>query len=128
MKKQAGRKLRGRAGESIAETLVALLISALALLMLAGAVSSATNAVLRSKSKMTAYYATDTAMITHGEGSAEGSEESEVPEMAYKTESGTVTIEQKEGSVSKAYDVTCYINEEFGTTAVTSFTLKPNED
>lgn len=49
MKKRLLAKLRGRAGESIAETLIALLISALALVMLAGAISSAANIVRTSK-------------------------------------------------------------------------------
>lgn len=49
-------KLRDRAGESIAETLVGLLISALALLMLAGALTSASNIVNKSKTTMGEYY------------------------------------------------------------------------
>ena len=49
-------KLRDRAGESIAETLVGLLISALALLMLAGALTSASNIVNKSKTAMEDYY------------------------------------------------------------------------
>ena len=53
------KKLRSCAGESLTETLVALLISALALLMLAGAVTSATRVITRSKDKMTQYYAAD---------------------------------------------------------------------
>ena len=53
------KKLRSRAGETLTETLVALLISALALLMLAGAVTSATRVITRSKDKMTQYYAAD---------------------------------------------------------------------
>ena len=53
------KKLRSRSGESIAETLIALLVSALALMMLAGAVSAATNVVTKSKAKMTEYYAAD---------------------------------------------------------------------
>lgn len=49
MKKRIAAKLRGRAGESIAETLIALLISALALVMLAGAISSAANMITKSR-------------------------------------------------------------------------------
>ena len=48
-------KLRGKSGESIAETLIALLISALALLMLAGAVSSAANIVTKSRAAVKTY-------------------------------------------------------------------------
>ena len=50
------KKLRSTAGESIGETLVALLISALALVMLAGAVSSASNIITRSNDAMNDYY------------------------------------------------------------------------
>lgn len=57
MKKGIAAKLKSRAGESIGETLVALLISSLALLMLAGAVSTASRVVTRSRRAMTDYYA-----------------------------------------------------------------------
>ena len=50
------KKLRSTAGESIGETLIALLISALALGMLAGAVSSASNIITRSNDAMNDYY------------------------------------------------------------------------
>ncbi len=50
------KKLRSTAGESIGETLIALLISALALVMLAGAVSSASNIITRSNDAMNDYY------------------------------------------------------------------------
>ena len=55
MRKAAAKKLRSRAGETIGETLVALLISSLALLMLAGAVSAASRAVQQSKTKIEEY-------------------------------------------------------------------------
>ncbi|MBR1560668.1 MAG: hypothetical protein IJ646_10560 [Clostridia bacterium] len=53
------KKLRSRAGESIGETLVSLLISALALMMLAGAISAAMRVVTTSNDKMTTYYQGD---------------------------------------------------------------------
>ena len=56
MKKRIMAKLLSQAGESIAETLVATLIAALALLMLAGAVSSAARMVNSSKAAVTEYY------------------------------------------------------------------------
>ena len=52
-------KLLSCAGESIGETLIALLISSLALLMLAGAISAATRIVTVSKTKMDDYYEAD---------------------------------------------------------------------
>ncbi len=53
---KAKKKLRSRAGESIAETLIATLIAALALVMLAGAISSAANMITKSKTLMDKYY------------------------------------------------------------------------
>lgn len=55
MMKRIKAKLRGRAGESIAETLIATLIAALALVMLAGAVASAANMITGSKDALSKY-------------------------------------------------------------------------
>ena len=49
-------KLGGRAGESIAETLISLLIAALALVMLAGAITTAHAVIRTSKAKLNEYY------------------------------------------------------------------------
>ena len=54
--KRALKKLRGRSGESIGETLVALLISALALVMLAAAITSATGIIRRSNEAIEQHY------------------------------------------------------------------------
>lgn len=59
-------KLRGQSGETIAETLIALLISALALTMLAGAIGAAARVVTRSENKMQAYYQANNALATPG--------------------------------------------------------------
>ena len=56
IRKAALRKLRSRAGESISETMVSVLIAALSLVMLAGAVTSASNSIAKSKEKLNAYY------------------------------------------------------------------------
>ena len=56
MKKNIWGKLSSQAGESIAETLLALLISALALLMLSGAVSAGMRMVTSSSQLMQKYY------------------------------------------------------------------------
>lgn len=55
-------KLRSQAGETIGETLIALLISALALTMLAGAISTAANLITKSEIVMTNYYGGLTAL------------------------------------------------------------------
>ena len=62
MKRRIFEKLSSKAGESIGETLVALLISALALMMLAGAVTSGMRVVTRSKDAMDGYYTVSNAL------------------------------------------------------------------
>ena len=49
-------KLSSRAGETISETLISMLIASLALVMLAGAVSSASAIITKSKDKLGDYY------------------------------------------------------------------------
>lgn len=66
MKKRIAAKLRGRAGESIAETLVAVLISALALVMLAGAISAAANVITRSRTAVNEYNEDTVVTIQNG--------------------------------------------------------------
>ena len=63
MKHRIKKKLASQAGESIGETLVALLISALALVMLAGAVSAGMRVVTNSKDKMDEYYKVNNAVV-----------------------------------------------------------------
>ncbi|MBQ6401262.1 MAG: hypothetical protein IJI20_03135 [Firmicutes bacterium] len=49
-------KVRNKAGETIGETLVALLISSFALVMLAGAISASSGMITKSTDAMQAYY------------------------------------------------------------------------
>ena len=70
MRRRMIKKLSSRRGESIGETLVALLISALALMMLAGAVSSALNLVSKSKLVMDDYYHANNAVAERAEATA----------------------------------------------------------
>ena len=51
------KKLKSNAGETLAEVLIALLISSLAILMLAGMISSSSGIILRSEAAMKAYTA-----------------------------------------------------------------------
>ena len=50
------KKLKSQTGESIGETLVSLLIAALALVMLAGAVSASSGVIMKGRNKLNAYY------------------------------------------------------------------------
>lgn len=73
MKVSINNKLRSTAGESISETLVALLISALALVMLAGAISAASRIVMKSRSKLETYYDKNETLVNLSAGSNAGS-------------------------------------------------------
>ena len=55
IKKRIARKLKSRAGESLGEVLIALLIAALALTMLAAVISSSSKIITQSKKKMADY-------------------------------------------------------------------------
>ena len=57
------RKLSSQGGESIGETLIALLISALALMMLAGAVTAGMRMVTNSKTVINGYYQVNNAVV-----------------------------------------------------------------
>lgn len=50
------KKLRGKAGETISETLISLLIASLALVMLAGAVAAGSAMITKSRIKLEDYY------------------------------------------------------------------------
>jgi len=68
MKKKALNKLRSRAGETIAETLISVLIGALALTMLAGAISAASNMITKSETVMKTYYESNEALGNPAKG------------------------------------------------------------
>lgn len=108
MKEKVKGKLRSRAGESIGETLISLLISALALVMLAGAVSSAADIVKRSKKAMDQYYDAN-AKIVASEGEQFGIEDLKLGPYGMP-------------------DVNCYQNSSLGDTSVIVYTAEFEED
>ena len=62
-------KLRSRAGETISETMISVLVAALATVMLAGAVSAASNNIAKSRDKMDTYYSeNETLVMMSGSG------------------------------------------------------------
>ena len=65
-------KIHSRSGESIAETLIALLISCLALLMLASMITSSARLVTKSRNLMETYYSNNNVLENH-EGTGAGS-------------------------------------------------------
>ena len=56
-------KIKSKLGETIAETLVALLISSLALVMLAGAITASSGIVNKSSKKIDEYYTANEKLI-----------------------------------------------------------------
>ena len=56
LKKKLTAKLKGNAGESLGEVLIALLIAALALVMLASVIDTSARIITRSKATMKDYY------------------------------------------------------------------------
>ena len=106
------KKLRSQAGESIGETLVALLISSLALVMLAGAVSAATRIVLQSKDAMQDYYDRDKKMVTASASPSTG-----------KT---TIRDADASNTIEDSADIIIYANDKFQNTPVYSYTVASN--
>ena len=105
------RKLRSSRGESISEVLVALLISSLALVMLASMISSTTSLVTKSRDVLSEYYDANNALSSRG---SSGSGAASSP--------GTAVLSGGSlGDISKA--VTVYENGKFGSAKVYSYTV-----
>lgn len=92
---KVNKKLRDRAGESLSETLVALLISAFALVMLAGAIATASRIVMVSRDKLEHYYDENENLAT------------------METSDGTLTMKFSNSTVK--IPVYYYENDVFGT-------------
>ena len=99
-------RLKGKKGESIAETLVALLISSLGLVLLAGMIAASVRLIDRSKKTAQSYTDAENLLIAQGASSV----------------SGTVTIQDSAGNGIKMSDentsgqvgVVYYVNDETG--------------
>ncbi len=89
MKKRIRKKFHSSSGESIAETLIALLISSLALVMLASMISSTSNILSQSKNAMNNYYTEINKLAEQGESSSDDS--------AVAVSEGTVEIKDGDG-------------------------------
>lgn len=123
MKKQL-RKLKNRRGETITETLVALLIASIALVMLASMISSTSSIVTTSTKAMQEYYNANNRMLSHGtaattgEGTGSGSAEGNTTGSAQITFSITGT----DSTLNlEPQNVTLYENNRFEKTPVISY-------
>ena len=101
------KKLRQKTGETIAETLVALLVSSIGLLMLAGMLNGSTMMIVRTRKTVGSYYA----------GNNKLEEKSGDP-------SGTVNMvfRDEEGKIrEEAFPVVYYVNRTIGKRPVISY-------
>lgn len=114
--KKISRKLRGKTGESIGETLIALLISSLALMMLAGAVSSAGRIVQQSKAAFEDYCTRNNALANQSASPA-GTLTVSFSDKLNPVESFTFTDTEEPLSVNY------YINDKYSRHQIVSYTL-----
>lgn len=112
MMEKLKKKLNSQSGESLAETLVSVLIAALALVMLAGAMTAASGIVNRSKEKLEGedgYYAQIETLM--------------------KLESGTegsmkISSTGSDSSLDQSVEIVYNINESFDNTPVIAYKTK----
>lgn len=114
MRNKIKRKLNSRAGESISETLVSLLIASLALVMLAGTLTASSGMITKSRAKMKAYYDAN-------------EDKTGIVKMLEGGNSTNITIADNSGSCkfSQSCKVTYFKNTEFGSKVVIAY--KPSE-
>ena len=100
------KKLRSNNGESLVEVLISVLISSLALIMLAAMIRGATNAVLTSEKTMHAYY--DESVVLSEQADAE--------------KAGTFTVNIKSGeTVISGTNANYFIDDEINGIDVISY-------
>ena len=107
---KSGKKLRSQLGETIGETLVSLLIGALALTMLAGAVTTAGRLVKDSRNNLDSYY----------------SQRDVLTEMSSSGTVGDMILSDSSAgtSVSQSQKVELYYNsEQFGHSTVAAYKI-----
>ncbi len=107
------KKLRSRSGETIAETLVGVLIAALALTMLAGAISASLNVITTSETKMNEYY---------GKNEDLAAPAKEGMTVTLEDDSGEINLLPKTGSES-GIGVKYSTNDTFTTIPVAAYSL-----
>ena len=112
--KQIAGKLRSRKGETIAETLVSLLVGCLALMVLAGMIAATARLVRTSEDKMDEYYV-ESAKLAE-------------PEKSGESDSVTVTVSGSEVETSVSCEVAAYENTIFSGHTVTAYRLTTSDD
>ena len=108
-------KLRSGAGESLIETLVSMLVASAALLMLGGAITSATRMVTKSRDTLERYYANESILASMEDGTDSDTDR------RLTVSPGTVTVN------GTPCPVVFYVNSEFAQTPVISYDYTPDD-
>lgn len=109
--KSVFRKLRSSCGESLAETLIAVLVIAVALTMLAGMITSTSNLIRQSDDKLKEYYTASEKLETFsGSGTETGAVEFQVSLSTYNPNLTipSVNVQYAENAVFSSYPVIAY--------------------
>lgn len=108
------KKVQNCAGESIAETLIAVLIIALALTMLAGMITATSNMIKTSKEKINDYYEANAPLETQASNDGTISVGISVGDATIKSES----VNYKKNETFSNYPVVAYYSAADNTTPV----------
>lgn len=119
-------KLHSRAGESIAETLIALLIGAVSLIMLAGAVSASSSIITRSRKTMDSYYTANEIVVTEPASISDSTIKAAI--VSGNTSGNKIEMQQSGSKIEGCeYAVTYYENTAFSKTPVIAYYLQAGE-
>ena len=125
MKKKRRNRLREQRGESISEVLIAVLISAIALTMLATMISATTRLVLRSKSQTEEYVEKNNQLVEKGDSDRSGEVIVELVRSG-STQKIRLTDDTNYGldDENAVIPVQYYVNKNIGKVSVTSYKIK----
>ena len=106
--RRLAKKLRSQAGETLGETLISLLIGALALLMLAGTISSSSKIITMGRKKLDSYYYSNETTVVKME---EGGQKADI----------TISCPSDNAVKVQTYSVQYYINDCFKRAPVVAY-------
>lgn len=115
-RKKILQKLRERSGESITEVLVAVLVSAVGLVLLAGMITATANLVEKSKNMMKDYVVSENTVVERYGSSG--------PEGTIEMKSGVQSIKLTDDHASASVKVVYFVNPGIGGVEVVSYMVK----
>lgn len=130
MRKKIRARLSSRSGESLSEVLIALVVSSLALVMLASMVNTTNDIVNRSKEVVKTYVEQNNTLVAkasndgNGQGNGDGADNSTFEGSAvFKIKSGTQMNEIKltEEQTARTIALKFFVNRTLNSVEVTSY-------